>query len=116
MQDVEALSSLATSTALPRTLFDELSALLDQAVRDYEAPADIVEYCAPILSKLIHERPEDVTSLVERLAWPTDEDTTYTRRRLMESEDGQWSIYAICWRPGQYTPIHDHGTWGSWVF
>ena len=22
------------------------------------------------------------------------------------------TIYAICWHPGHYTPVHDHGTWG----
>ena len=111
MRDIES-SALSHPTAPPSSLFEDLSALLDEMTNLYDEPSEIVERCAPVLNRLIIERPEEVSALVNRLVWPSDEETKYTRRRLMESSDGQWSIYAICWRPGQYTPIHDHGTWG----
>ncbi len=36
----------------------------------------------------------------------------YTRNLIFAREDDTLSLYAIVWRPGQWTPIHDHGTWG----
>ena len=111
MRDIE-LSSLVHPTVTQSHLFNQLSSLLDKAMSQFTAPTDIVEYCAPLLHRLIEDQGEDVAALVERLVWPKAGEQSYARRRLMESPDGQWSIYAICWLPGQYTPIHDHGTWG----
>lgn len=102
-------NSLST---MQNPLLTELTKLLNKACIQYTLPSDIVEHCAPHLHQLIKNHPHEVKSLVEQLEWPTEEDTTYTRRRLLEADDGQWSIYAICWLPGQYTPVHDHGTWG----
>jgi len=34
----------------------------------------------------------------------------YTRNAILIGE--QLSLYAIVWRPGQWTPVHDHGSWG----
>lgn len=78
----------------------------------FEEPSDLVEYCAPIMSKLIQDRPTDALIFAQQLDWPQEDATDYVRQRLYEGEDGAWSIYAITWLPGQYTPIHDHGTWG----
>ena len=36
----------------------------------------------------------------------------YTRNALRIAPDGTLSLYAIVWLPGQWTPVHDHGTWG----
>ena len=93
-------------------ILSKLSLTLDEACTTYEAANDIVEYCAPVLHNLLKKHPLDVQNLVQDLEWPQAHDTTYTRRRLLEAKNGQWSIYAICWLPGHYTPVHDHGTWG----
>lgn len=94
------------------SLSNHLSTLLDQATNQFQNPVDIVEYCAPHLNRLIMNQPEEVHSLLNQLAWPNEHSETYTRQRLLEAPSGAWSVYAICWNPGQYTPIHDHGTWG----
>jgi len=36
----------------------------------------------------------------------------YARNAVHVSEDGVFSLYALVWLPGQWTPVHDHGTWG----
>lgn len=36
----------------------------------------------------------------------------YARNAIYFSPDGNMSLYALVWLPGQWTPIHDHGTWG----
>ena len=36
----------------------------------------------------------------------------YTRNLLHSAPDGSLSLYALVWLPGQWTPVHDHGSWG----
>jgi 3-mercaptopropionate dioxygenase len=36
----------------------------------------------------------------------------YTRNLLHCAPDGSLSLYALVWLPGQWTPVHDHGSWG----
>lgn len=36
----------------------------------------------------------------------------YTRNLIHLDRQGLFSLYALVWRPGQWTPVHDHGTWG----
>ena len=39
------------------------------------------------------------------------ESATYTRRLVYGDPDGRYSILAIAWGPGQYSPVHLHHTW-----
>jgi len=36
----------------------------------------------------------------------------YTRNLVQATPDGSLSLYAMVWLPGQWTPVHDHGSWG----
>jgi predicted metal-dependent enzyme (double-stranded beta helix superfamily) len=36
----------------------------------------------------------------------------YTRNLIYDAPDRSLSLYAIVWLPGQWTPVHDHGSWG----
>ncbi|RZU03155.1 cysteine dioxygenase [Rivibacter subsaxonicus] len=36
----------------------------------------------------------------------------YTRNLIFDAPDASLSLYAIVWLPGQWTPVHDHGSWG----
>ena len=36
----------------------------------------------------------------------------YTRSPLYVHPSERFSLYGIAWAPGQWTPVHDHGTWG----
>lgn len=36
----------------------------------------------------------------------------YTRNLVQTTPDGSLSLYAMVWLPGQWTPVHDHGSWG----
>lgn len=94
------------------SLLGHLEALLNSVTSELTAPHSIVEYCAPLLSQMILDHPDDVKQLIKTLRWPSPQDEMYTRQRILEADNGEWSVYAICWLPGQYTPVHDHGTWG----
>jgi predicted metal-dependent enzyme (double-stranded beta helix superfamily) len=39
-------------------------------------------------------------------------DTGYCRNLIFEAADRSLSLYALVWLPGQWTPVHDHGSWG----
>jgi predicted metal-dependent enzyme (double-stranded beta helix superfamily) len=36
----------------------------------------------------------------------------YARNAIHIDDDGNLSLFALVWNPGQWTPVHDHGTWG----
>ena len=36
----------------------------------------------------------------------------YARNAIYIDESNMLSLFALVWLPGQWTPIHDHGTWG----
>ena len=72
-----------------------------------EVPADIVLRLAPAMQRLIsiagdflkpsHLRPDP---------------SHYARNLVYAAEDDSLSLFALVWEPGQWTPIHDHGSWG----
>lgn len=78
----------------------------DQA-GSHETLADIVRSIAPLMHSLLcgsrnFLRPQHFES----------EPDHYARNLVYAAEDGGLSLYTLVWRPGQWTPIHDHGTWG----
>ncbi|MFC5429813.1 hypothetical protein ACFPTO_13545 [Paraburkholderia denitrificans] len=36
----------------------------------------------------------------------------HTRNLIHEAPDKSLSLYALVWLPGQWTPVHGHGSWG----
>ncbi len=71
------------------------------------SPADFVERIAPEMHALLNSdksflKPEHCESSPDH----------YARNAIYIAEDGLLSLYALVWSPGQWTPIHDHGTWG----
>lgn len=70
-------------------------------------PSDAVAAIAPGMRRLALEgrallKPEHLRS----------DPAHYTRNLLHAARDGSLSLFALVWLPGQWTPIHDHGTWG----
>lgn len=41
-----------------------------------------------------------------------EDPVAYARNAIHLGEADGASLFALVWRPGQWTPIHDHGTWG----
>lgn len=88
------------------TLTTFIEACRDCALQNPE-PADAVHAIAPHMHDLIgaaesflkpeHLRPEALH---------------YARNAIYIAPDSSMSLYALVWTPGQWTPIHDHGSWG----
>ena len=70
-------------------------------------PAGIVQRLAPFMRELLLGRkgflnPEHFRS----------DPAGYARNAVHVSDDGSLSLFVLVWLPGQWTPVHDHGSWG----
>ena len=75
--------------------------------RQQPEPADCVLALAPLMLELIGQ----AGSFLEPRHY-RGSSTGYTRNLVFDAPDASLSLYAIVWQPGQWTPVHDHGSWG----
>jgi predicted metal-dependent enzyme (double-stranded beta helix superfamily) len=75
--------------------------------RELREPADCVLAIAPLMFDLL----EADTSFLLPQHYRSSPDG-YTRNLIYEAPDDSLSLYSIVWLPGQWTPVHDHGSWG----
>src|SRR5436190_13139714 len=87
-----------------------LERFISQAVERSRAqpdPADCVLALAPLMLDLI----EQAGTFLEARHYRSDPQS-YTRNLVYDAADESLSLYSIVWLPGQWTPVHDHGSWG----
>jgi 3-mercaptopropionate dioxygenase len=87
-----------------------LTAFIAQATecgRGVKEPADCVLALAPLMLSLI----EQAGDFLEPRHYASDP-AHYTRNLIYDAPDASLSLYALVWQPGQWTPVHDHGSWG----
>ena len=70
-------------------------------------PADCVVALAPLMLELAGK----ANSFLEPRHFKSDAGG-YSRNLVYDAPDGSLSLYALVWLPGQWTPVHDHGSWG----
>lgn len=70
-------------------------------------PADCVLALAPLMLELIAEAGSFLQPAHYRSS-----NAGYTRNLIYDAPDHSLSLYALVWLPGQWTPVHDHGSWG----
>lgn len=70
-------------------------------------PADCVLALAPLMLDLIAQAGSFLQP--QHLQGNPD---GYTRNLVYDAPDHSLSLYALVWLPGQWTPVHDHGSWG----
>ncbi|HEY9102052.1 hypothetical protein [Chitinimonas sp.] len=70
-------------------------------------PADCVLALAPLMLDLI----DQASSFLEPQHYRSSPET-YSRNLIYSAPDQSLSLYSIVWLPGQWTPVHDHGSWG----
>jgi predicted metal-dependent enzyme (double-stranded beta helix superfamily) len=86
---------------------DHFVAQANERSRGCDDPADCVLALAPLMLELIEQAP----SFLEPRHYRS-EPLHYTRNLIHDAADGSLSLYSIVWLPGQWTPVHDHGSWG----
>lgn len=95
---------------MPQSASPALQAFVAQGVahaRTLRDPADCVLTLAPLMLELIENAP----AFLEPRHYRSDPNH-YARNLVYDAPDGCLSLYTLVWLPGQWTPIHDHGSWG----
>ena len=77
------------------------------AAAEYPEFSDVVSVLAPKMLKLINGdrsflKPEHFQ----------DDPNHYSRNAVFVCPEDGISLFTMVWNPGQWTPVHDHGTWG----
>jgi len=75
--------------------------------REGAEPADCVLSLAPLMLELV----EQAGSFLQPQHYRSN-DQHYARNLVYDAPDGSLSLYTLVWLPGQWTPVHDHGSWG----
>jgi predicted metal-dependent enzyme (double-stranded beta helix superfamily) len=70
-------------------------------------PADCVLALAPLMLELI----DQAATFLQPRHYLSDPGH-YARNLVYDAPDASLSLYALVWLPGQWTPVHDHGSWG----
>lgn len=87
-----------------------LNSFIDQCcdcAARHPQPADAVLAISP----LMHELLGAASSFLGPEHYRADPDH-YARNAIYIAPDGGMSLFALVWTPGQWTPVHDHGSWG----
>lgn len=83
-----------------------------------------IENCESIISKTeaAADRVTAIAPLMQSLAAGADKFLTtehfrsdpehYARNAIYIAPSGNLSLFTLVWLPGQWTPVHDHGSWG----
>lgn len=86
---------------------DRFVAQATACTHQHTDPAECVLQLAPHMLDLI----AGAGSFLQPQHYRSDPQA-YTRNLIFEAPDQSLSLYAIVWLPGQWTPVHDHGSWG----
>jgi predicted metal-dependent enzyme (double-stranded beta helix superfamily) len=88
-----------------------LKTFISQAVQhgccENSVPADCVCALAPLMLDLI----DHAGAFLEPQHYRSEPDH-YSRNLVYATPDGSLSLYTLVWLSGQWTPVHDHGSWG----
>ena len=74
---------------------------------DMEGAADRVTAIAPLMQNLAAHADNFLSTENTR-----SEPEHYARNAIYIAPSGNLSLFALVWLPGQWTPVHDHGSWG----
>jgi predicted metal-dependent enzyme (double-stranded beta helix superfamily) len=95
------------ASAVATSVLDRFIARSLACSREHPAPADCVLAVAPLMLELL----EGASTFLQPQHFRSDTQH-YARNLIFAAPDKSVSLYALVWLPGQWTPIHDHGSWG----
>lgn len=87
-----------------------LESFIAQALARTRAQTDPVD-CVLALAPLMFDLVEQAGSFLQPDHYRSNAGG-YTRNLVYDAPDDSLSLYVNVWLPGQWTPIHDHGSWG----
>lgn len=82
-------------------LVDSVRAVTAQGLTPSQTTEQVADCLHPILERSDLLRPDQTEGYAD----------TYRQHILHVEPDGSFSVVALVWLPGQYTPVHDHVCW-----
>jgi predicted metal-dependent enzyme (double-stranded beta helix superfamily) len=79
----------------------------ESVTTDMEGAADRVTAVAPLMQRLAASAADFLSAEHIR-----SDPEHYARNAIHIAPSGNLSLFALVWLPGQWTPVHDHGSWG----
>src|SRR5258708_19271211 len=70
-------------------------------------PADCIQAIAPLMARFLGHAGRFLKPSHYR-----SDPAQYTRNAIHISPEHDLSLYTLVWLPGQWTPVHDHASWG----
>lgn len=92
---------------MSQNLLDDFIADCSKAMANQPELSDVVATIAPRMADLVNRADE----FLQPEHYQADSDH-YARNLVIEDKKTGLSLYTLVWNPGQWTPVHDHGTWG----
>ena len=86
---------------------DQFLAECRSCCREFASSADIVLEISPLMQELL----KDTDDFLKTEHFKANE-LHYARNCVYSCSSGTLSLFTMVWNPGQWTPVHDHGTWG----
>jgi predicted metal-dependent enzyme (double-stranded beta helix superfamily) len=86
---------------------DQFRADCENIAATLQEPDELVGAIAPLMKKLLRTD----RSFLRPDHFQSDPDH-YARNAIFIKDDDSLSLYSLVWLPGQWTPVHDHGSWG----
>jgi predicted metal-dependent enzyme (double-stranded beta helix superfamily) len=81
--------------------------LCESAIAGTEGAAERVTAIAPLMQELAAGADSFLADRHLR-----SDPAHYARNAIHIAPGGHLSLFALVWLPGQWTPVHDHGSWG----
>jgi predicted metal-dependent enzyme (double-stranded beta helix superfamily) len=91
---------------MPSSLSDFVSRC-QRRIAGIDDPHACVDALIPIMRDMLVRGPVPLEPQHRR-----PDDDSYARHPIFVDGDDDISLLALVWQPGQWTPVHDHGTWG----
>ena len=98
---------MTTATLMTQSRLQSFIDTCRTCAERHPEPADAVHAIAPHMHGLVRE----AESFLEPGHLRADP-AHYARNAIFIAPDSSMSLFALVWSPGQWTPIHDHGSWG----
>jgi predicted metal-dependent enzyme (double-stranded beta helix superfamily) len=88
-------------------VFSDLLEEIREIRSKWSEPSDIVREATPRLFALLAHEPDLLDD-----EYKQSSEEHYARNLVYAEPDDSMSLFSLVWRPGQWTPVHDHGAWG----
>lgn len=79
----------------------------EAVVETHDVPSNIVKAITPLMHRLLCGQ----RSFLKPEHFQCDPNH-YARNLVYATDSEHLSLFTLVWEPGQWTPVHDHGTWG----